>query len=102
MRYLNETDIQARVTLLACYVGNLGKKVKEDFENGLNCANNNLNTLKIINSYLDIILKYIPIDENTIENPNCITEEEAQHIFDILSNLTNIKFKPINTTYIIN
>ena len=99
MTYLNQTDITVRLQLTAIYIGSYGSEIANDFFLGKECADEKMRELMILVAYLDILGDYQPVTGIIEESDNCITEIEAQGIFEHISKLIEINFATIGTSY---
>jgi len=98
--YLNSTDLLVRLQLTSSYIATFSGKVAKQYQQGQKCANQNFRKLALLVGYVEVLRCYQPITGNVTEEDNCITEEQAQNIFDHISILTDLHFASINATYI--
>ena len=98
--YLNATDILVRRQLLADYIAEFAGNVAKQYQQGQKCANKNFRKLALLVGYEEVMSCYQPITGNVTEEDNCITEEQAQNIFDHVITLTGLNFASIGATYI--
>lgn len=102
MTYINQTDLDNRLPLIQQWIGTFGEKVVTEFSYGQTCAKIHLKQLAIVEILYTILSEYTPITAETlpVDNTNCISEVQAQKLFDSISTITKIAFNPINATYI--
>lgn len=99
MLYLTQTDITNRLLLTQEYISDFGKDVANQFFYNQSYRERNFKTLALLVGYVKVLTCYQPITGNITEEDNCITETEAQAIFDHISFITEIAFASIGTTY---
>lgn len=100
MDYLNQTDIDKRMQSAFCCAGSLTFKVDKEFRYGMKCANHNLEKLFELEMIIFALDCYEPLDpSDPDETINCITEEQAQYLFDRISIICKTCFESINHTY---
>jgi len=97
--YFNITDLQARLTRTTCWIADeaLKQSNRAKYYGKLDDC---FIKLQYVVAALEAIQCYTPItseDEDGIIN--CLTEEQAEQIFDNISNITDICFLPKNTIY---
>ena len=100
MKFLSQQDINIRLQLIAAYIADFAVSVSNQFGYGQKCAEHNFKTLALLVGYIEALTCYQPITGNITEEDNCLSETEAQTIFDHISILTQITFAPIGATYI--
>ena len=105
MATFSQTDIEARIRLSKDGYNTLLDKYINSIKMGRKCALEELNTLLVISTYIEILEDYYPLvcfdpsNSNFEYNNNCVSEEEIQLIADKLSKLINIEFKPAGYNY---
>lgn len=98
--YLTQTDLDERLQTAKCCAGSLTYKTDKEFRYGMKCAKFNLEKLFLLEMWIKILECYTPLDENDPdETLNCITEEQAQYLFEQISKTCKACFKAINYTY---
>ncbi len=105
MDNLNQTDLDLRLQLLGMAISTFGTKVARQLKYNLKDANKNLKKLELGLAQLDVLIGYVVIGTvvyaNTIEDgDNCITEKEAQDMFETLSIEFDVCFPAIGTSFI--
>ena len=98
--YFNRDDLTARLNKTACWAHNraltLSKHLK--YEGRIDdCAEANLS---LVVAYLEVMECYTPITSSS-DDFNCLTEAEAEQIFENISKLTGLCFVPKNTAYLV-
>jgi len=94
MATTNSTDLLVRLQLAGCKYGDLALEYVNDLKFGRKCATKHQWELFLLNVYLEIL------ECHEIDNENsCFTDEEIQSIFNKISELTDICFKPIGFSY---
>ena len=97
--YFNITDLQARLTKIACWIADeaLKQSNRAKYYGKLDEC---FIKLQYVVAALEAIECYTPLssaaDDGVI---NCLTELQAEQIFDNISNITDICFLPKNTVY---
>jgi len=97
--YFNRDDLTARLNKTACWVYErataLSRHLK--YEGRIdNCAEANLS---LVVAYLEAMECYTPITSST-DDVNCLTEAEAEQIFENIIKITGLCFVPKNVTYL--
>lgn len=97
--YFNRDDLTARLNKTACWIHaralTLSKHLK--YEGRIDdCAEANL---ALLTAYLEVMECYTPITSSS-DDFNCITEAEAEQIFENISKLTGLCFIPKNAVYL--
>jgi len=88
----SELDITVRMQLAGEKFSEMMNTYANDLKWGRKC--NSFEDLFLLNAYLELVECYDIDSEN-----NCITEEELNKIFDNISKLTNIRFRPYGYSY---
>ncbi len=94
MATINSTDLIVRLQLSGCKYGVLAKEYINDLKYGRKCATKHQWELFLLNVYLEILECHDLDNENS-----CFTDEEIQNIFDKISTLTGICFRPLGYSY---
>lgn len=98
--YLTQTDLDERLQTASCCIGSLAYTTSRDFRYGMKCANHNLEKLFLITVISEILKCYIPLDPtDPDETDNCITELQAQYLFEQISTNCKTCYESINHTY---
>lgn len=98
--YLNQTDLTVRLQRTADYIASFAEDVAKQFMYGQKCANRNFITLGLLEGYVEVLTCYQPITGNITEEDNCVTEAQAQDMFDHISTLTGLEFASYGASYI--
>jgi hypothetical protein len=104
MDNLSQTDKDVRLQLLIDDVSKFGELISRQLMYGMKEAKANLKQLELAMVYMEILQDYnvigSVINGNTIvDGDNCITEEEAQDMFQKLSVIFCRCFPAIGATY---
>jgi len=91
--YLNATDLDVRLDLIADYISEFGNTVSKNYLYGQKCAESNFKTLALLTGYVKVLSCYQPITGTVTEDQNCITEAQAQAMFDHISFITKISLE---------
>lgn len=91
---INSTDLVIRLQLSGCKYGELALEYINDLKYGRKCATKHQWELFLLNVYLEILECHDLDSENT-----CFTEDEIKEIFNKISKLTDICFRPLGYTY---
>lgn len=92
---MNNTDLLVRLQLTGCAYSDLTNTFANDLKWGNKKSKTEWKKLILLNAYISIIEDY-----HTSSTINCVTEDELKSIFDKVSTLTKICFKPYGFTYI--
>ena len=91
---MNETDLIVRLQLIGCKYGSMFNTQVNDLKWGRKCAKKNLWNLFILNMYLEIL------ECHELDNDDsCFTQAQIDVIFDNISLITGLCFKPYGYTY---
>ena len=96
--FFNRDDLTARLNNTACWTHERALTLSNHLKyTGRidNCAEANL---ALVGAYLEVMECYTPITSAT-DTTNCMSEAEAENIFNNISKLTGLCFVPKNTTY---
>ncbi len=97
---LSQQDLDIRLQLTEQYISDFSVNVANQFSYGQKCAEHNFKTLALLVCYVEALTCYQPITGNITEEDNCLSETQAQQIFDHISLITQITFASIGTSYI--
>ena len=100
MSTLSQLDLDVRLQLSGIAYSDLMSKYIDSLRLGKKDYLLLQSKLLALNIYIEILLGY-SVSTCSVDNTdyNCVTEEEAQLIFDKISKLTNICFQPIGFVY---
>lgn len=94
MNDITEQDILVRLQLTSCKIGTLSNTYVNNLKWGRKEAKISWKELILLDVYLKLIEKYDLTSDN-----NCITEDELTSLFDKISTLTKLCFKPYGFSY---
>ena len=98
--YLTQTDLDERLETAYCCAGSLAYRVDKEFRYGMKCAKSNLEKLFLLTVWIKILQCYTPLDPDDVdETENCITEEQAQYLFEQISKTCKACYEAVNYTY---
>lgn len=88
MVYITESDLDRRLQAAGCCAAVLANQTFKEFRLGMKCAYHNLDTLFVLNAYIEMMHCYIPVDNETVlESDNCFSEETAQGILEKIARI---------------
>lgn len=92
---VSQQDIDVRLQLITCKYADLANKYSNALKWGLKESVYSWKKLILLDAYVSLIKDY------DVNNPtkNCITQDQLIVMFDKISEITNICFKPFNFTY---
>tara|TARA_R110000868_G_C10605816_1_gene740938 strand:+ start:187 stop:492 length:306 start_codon:yes stop_codon:yes gene_type:complete len=98
--YLIQSDLNERLQKAYICAGNLAYNTSKEYRYGIKCADKHLEDMFLLTVFIKILQCYIPITALTEnDNLNCITEKQAIYLFEQISEICNMSFDTINTTY---
>lgn len=100
MNFLSQIDIDVRLELTAEHIADYANTVSKQFMYGQNYASKNFKILALLVGYTKALTCYQPITGSVTEADNCMTEEQAQNMFDHISLLTGISFASLGASYV--
>ena len=98
--YYNRNDLTARLNKTACWVHDRALMLSKSLKYSGRIDNCKLQNLSLVVAYLEVLECYTPMTVST-DDFNCITETEAENIFENISKLTGLCFVPKNTVYLV-
>lgn len=97
--YFNRNDLTARLNKTACWAHERALSLSKHLKYEGRIDDCKLQNLSLVIAYLEVMECYTPITSET-DDFNCMTEAEAEQIFENISKLTGLCFVPKNVTYL--
>lgn len=97
--FFNRNDLTARLNKTACWAHERALSLSKHLKYEGRMDNCKLQNLSLVIAYLEVMECYTPITAIT-DDTNCMTEAEAEQIFENISKITGLCFLPKNVTYL--
>lgn len=94
MADITTQDLDVRLQLSGCAYGTLANSYVNHLKHGHSCITGEKWSLFLLNVYLEILECHELANDNS-----CFTDDEIKVIFDNISLLTGVCFKPLGYTY---
>lgn len=98
--FFNRDDLTARLNNTACWAHETATSLAKHLKYEGRMDNCKLSNLSLVIAYLEVMECYTPIAATT-DDFNCMTEAQAEQIFDNISKITGLCFIPKNTDYLV-
>jgi hypothetical protein len=98
--YFDRDDLTARINKTQCWTHEEALKLTKNLKYEGRIDDCRLANLSLVIAYIKVVECYTPITSDD-DDFNCITEAEAEQIFENISKITGLCFVPKNTDYII-
>jgi len=95
MTVISSTDLLVRLQRLGCCIGTKTDKLATQLSLTGQCSKQQFQTLRLLIKYAEILESFIVDNEEL----NCISEVEMNQIFEQISKICNISFKPLGYVY---
>jgi hypothetical protein len=98
MATLTPQDVAIRLFYSKCCVGDQAGKFVTKLKRGT-WSQADERKMNLVSALTEVIEGYCPIGGNVTEDDNFILDADAQHIFEVISELCGVCFAPIGHNY---
>lgn len=96
--YFNSNDLRARLNKTACWTHTEALQLSKNLKYEGRIDDCRLADLSLVVAYLEVMECYTPITSDD-DDFNCISETEAEQIFENIAKITGLCFIPKNAEY---
>jgi len=97
--YFNRNDLTARLNGTVCWIHEEANKITNNLKYTGRIDDCRLASLSFVVAAIEALECYTPITVSTDET-NCLTEAEAENLFNLISCITGLCFQPKNFSYV--